>query len=197
MSGEGYQVDPAALQQTANGINDTIGALKNVGIDEAAETGRGFSGMSMSGMQVGHQGLQQAFSGFCERWSWGVRTLVQDGTQFAQRLGLNAGTYYQMEQYGVGVLKDAVNAVAGDPHATNQQVESGSFSDIINKDTPDFSAASWQQTGQNAATTWSGVGRDVMEGEMGVNKTIADTVGLGSQFQNAENQLFGPPPQTH
>jgi hypothetical protein len=121
----GFEVDPAMLQEAAKGINDTIAELKTLGIDEAAETGRGFGGLSLRGVQVGHQGLQQAFSEFCDRWSWGVRTLVNDGNEIAQRLGLSAGTYHDVEQYTVGVLKDAVNALAGDPHAANQQVESG------------------------------------------------------------------------
>lgn len=191
---DGYTVQPAMLQQAAKGINDTIDALKGVGITEAADVGRGFGNLALRGMQVGHQGLQQAFSGFCDRWSWGVRTLVQDGNQFAQRLGLSAGTYHDMEQYGVGILKDAANTVAGNPRASEQQVESGSFGDILAKDKPDFSDASWQQTAQHASTTWTGVGRDLVEGPMGMNKTMADLTGQGQQFTDAENQLFGPPP---
>ena len=191
---DGYQVDPTLLQEAAQGINDTIGELKTLGISEAAEVGRGFSGLSLRGLQVGHQGLQGAFSSFCDRWSWGVRTLVQDGSEFAQRLGLSAGTYNDMEQYAIGVFKDAANSVAGDPHASDQQVENESWSQMMNKDMPDYSAKSWQQAGHDMANTWKQEGRDVMAGQYGINKTIADATGFGPQFDQAENQVFGPPP---
>jgi hypothetical protein len=191
---DGYTVDPAKLQEAAKGINDTIGALKGLGIDEEAEAGRGFGSLSLRGMQVGHQGLQQAFDGFCDRWSWGVRTLVQDGNQFAQRLGLSAGTYNDMEQYGVGVLKDAVNTVAGDPHATSQQVENESLSQIVAAAKPDYSAKSWEKTGQDAAATWKAEGRDVMAGPDGLIGTAFDAAGQGQQFDQLQNNTFGPPP---
>ena len=42
---DGFSVDRAALNQTAQGINNTIGALKGLGFDETAEVGRGFSGL--------------------------------------------------------------------------------------------------------------------------------------------------------
>jgi hypothetical protein len=69
----GLTVNRAALIETAQGINETIGALTGLGFDEEAEVGRGFSGLSLSGLQVGDAGLQSAFAGFCDRWSWGVR----------------------------------------------------------------------------------------------------------------------------
>jgi len=103
---DGFTVDRAALLETAQGINDTIGALEGLGFDEEAETGRGFSGLALSGLQAGYAGLQSAFAGFCDRWSWGVRALVQDGNQFAQRLGLSAGMYADAEQPIIGSVKN-------------------------------------------------------------------------------------------
>ena len=81
--GDGYGVDPNALRATAKGIDDAIAELKTLGVDGSAGMGRGFSGLALRGMQVGPGGLQQAFEQFCERWPWGVRTLVQDGNQIA------------------------------------------------------------------------------------------------------------------
>lgn len=37
---DSYQVDPNALSSTAKGINDAIGELKKLGIDESGELGR-------------------------------------------------------------------------------------------------------------------------------------------------------------
>jgi len=165
-----------------------------LGISEAAEVGRGFSGLALRGLQVGHQGLQSAFSTFCDRWSWGVRALVQDGNEVAQRLGLSAGLYHDMEQYAIGTFKDVANAAVGDPHASDQQVENQSWSQMMQKDNPDYSGQSWQKAGQNMANTWKQEGRDVAEGPMGINKAIADATGQGQRFSQAENQVFGPPP---
>src|ERR1700761_1529365 len=123
----GFSVDRAALNESARGINDSIAALKGLGLDETAEVGRGFSGVALSGLQAGDAKLAQAFGGFCDRWSWGVRALVQDGTQFARRLGLTAGTYGMVEEQLTGAAKDALDAVAGDPRVTDQQAASASW----------------------------------------------------------------------
>ena len=189
---DGYDVSPDLLQEASSGINDTIAELKTLGITEAADEGRGFGSLALTGMQLGNQDLTTAFGSFADRWSWGVRTMVKEGDQIAQLLSLSAGTYHDAEQYAIGVLKDAVNAVAGDPHAGEQQVENQSFSQILGADKPDYSAASWNKTAQNASTTWAGVGRDVAEGPMGINKAIADQTGFGQQFSAAEDHVFGP-----
>lgn len=160
MAGSGYQVSPALLTEAAQGINNTIGQLKTLGIAESAEVGRGFSALTLSGLQVGHDGLQGAFATFCQRWEWGVRALVQDGTETARRLGIAAGTYNDMEQYAVGALKVAVNSVIGDPHATNEQVQNESLGQMIDNDSPDFSAEAAQRAQQHISSTWQAVGDD-------------------------------------
>lgn len=104
----GYQVDPALLREAAQGINDTISALKSVGISEAADVGRGFSGLELTGLQAGSQDVRQAFSGFCERWSWGVRALVRDGNEIA---GRNAETTWS------GVGRDVAEGPMGSTRA--------------------------------------------------------------------------------
>ncbi|WP_327065796.1 hypothetical protein [Kitasatospora sp. NBC_01302] len=164
---DSYQVDPRALDSTAKGINDAIAELKALGIDEAAEQGRGFSGLELTGMQVGNPGLQSAFSDFCERWSWGVRTLVHDGTEIAARLGLSAGKYYDQEQYASGVLKDVVNAAIGNPDLTQSQVEARSWSKTF-ADNPvtqvanaDYSKASLDKAAADSAATWKAEGKDM------------------------------------
>ena len=188
----GYEGSPDLLNEASSGINETIGALKDVGIAEAADEGRGFDNLALTGLQAGHPDVTSAFSAFTDRWSWGVRSMVGEGNEIARLVGLSAGTYQDMENYAVGVLKDAVNAAAGDPHANEQQVEGSSFGQIVGADKPDYSAASWNRTGQNARQTWLSVGRDVAEGPMGVNRTVADLTGTGQQFSAAEDQVFGP-----
>ena len=195
--GEGYGLDPAALRETADGINEAITELKALGFAEGAEAGRGFSELELSGLEVGHAGLQGAFEQFCERWEWGVRTLVQDGNQIASRLGLAAGRYHDMEQYAVGLLKDVAVDVAGNPHLSDEQVEGQSVQQLIAGERPDYSAESWDKAGQQMAAQWKAEGRDLSEGPLGVAKTTANLIGVGDEFARTEDRMFGPAPGEH
>src|ERR1700742_4197682 len=164
---DGFSVDRAALNATAQGINNTIGALKGVGIDETAEVGRGFSGLALTGLQAGQADLAGAFGDFCDRWSWGVRSLVQDGSQFAARLGLAAGVYADTEQYLTGVAKNVTVALTGDPHLTDGQAARASWSQdaagVSGAATPG-SGTTWAQAGQQARQQWAEVRRDELKG---------------------------------
>jgi hypothetical protein len=126
-AGGGFEVDYRLLAEAAEGINGVISQLSDLGIAETGEEGRGFALLDMDAEGLGVPSLMSAFSGFTGRWSWGVRTLVQDGNQFAQRLGLAAGVYADTERYLSGVIKAAVNAAWGDPHLSGQQVEDESY----------------------------------------------------------------------
>src|ERR1700749_3890907 len=102
---DGFAVDSAALAETAKGLNSVIHSLSGLGIDETGEVGRGFSDLEMSGLDAGDPDLASAFGDFCGRWTWGVRTLVQDGNQFAKQLGLSAGLYSDTENEITGAFK--------------------------------------------------------------------------------------------
>ena len=179
---DGFSVDQAALNATAQGINNTIGALKGLGIDETGEEGRGFSGLSLTGLQAGQADLASAFGDFCDRWSWGVRSLVQDGNQFAARLGLSAGVYYDTEQYLTGAAKNVTDALAGDPHLTDGQAAEASWTQdaagITGAQTPD-SDLSWSQVGSQASRQWTQVGRDELNGPDGLYTKLWDATGHG------------------
>jgi hypothetical protein len=176
----GFSVDRAALNDTAQGINDSIAALKDLGLDETAEVGRGFSGVSLSGLQAGDADLAAAFGGFCDRWSWGVRSLVQDGDQFAQRLGLTAGIYAGTEQYLTGVAKNVTVAVAGDPHLSDGQAAQASWSQdataVTGAPAPG-SGTTWAQAGQQARQQWAGVRRDELKGPAAIYRRLGDAAG--------------------
>jgi hypothetical protein len=162
---DGFAVDRAALAETAQGLNTVIGALKGLGFDETAEVGRGFSGLALSEPQAGDGNLASAFGNFCDRWSWGVRALVQDGNQFAERLGLTAGLYNDVENEVTWAIKDVVAAGAGDPHMTDQQAATASWSQdaagITGTQTPGENMT-WQQAGQAAKQQWEGAGQTAL-----------------------------------
>ena len=176
----GFSVDRRALAETADGIKASIGALKGLGLDETAEVGRGFSGLSLSGLQAGHADLATAFGGFCDRWSWGVRSLVQDGDQFAARLGLSAGVYADTEQYLTGVAKHVTVAVAGDPHLSDGQAAQASWSQdaaaVTGAPTPD-SGTTWAQVGQQGSRQWAEVGRDELKLPDEAKRLLNDVTG--------------------
>jgi hypothetical protein len=162
---DGFAVDRAALAETAKGLNDLIGALSGLGLDETGEVGRGFSGLALSGLEAGDTDLASAFGDFCDRWSWGVRTLVQDGNQFAVRLGLSAGVYSDVENQITGAAKDVVVAVAGDPHMTDRQAAAASWSQdaaMVTGAHTQGGDMTWSQAGDAMQQQWQGVGTDVM-----------------------------------
>jgi hypothetical protein len=177
---DGFTVDRAALSETARGINETITALKGLGLDETAEVGRGFSGVSLSGLQAGHPDLAAAFGGFCDRWSWGVRSLVQDGEQFAARLDLAAGIYASTEQYLTGVAKNVTVAVAGDPHLSDGQAAQASWSQdaaaVSGEPTPG-GRTTWAQAGEQARQQWTEVGRDELKAPAAAYHRLAEATG--------------------
>src|SRR6201996_1638527 len=168
---DGFAEDRAALAETAKGLNDVIGALSGLGLDETGAAGRGFSGRAMTGLEAGDSDLASAFGDFCDRWSWGVRALVQDGNQFAARLGLSAGMYSDVENQLTGAAKDVVVAVAGDPHLTDQQAASSSWSvdaaGITGAQTPEGDLT-WSQVGSQASQQWTQVGKDELGGPDGL-----------------------------
>src|ERR1700759_338251 len=176
----GFSVDRAALNETARGINDSIAALKGLGLDETAEVGRGFSGVALSGLQAGDADLAAAFGGFCDRWSWGVRSLVQDGNQFAARLGLSAGIYASTEQYLTGVAKNVTVAVAGDPHLSEGQAAQASWSQdaaLASGEQTPGGRTTWTQAGDQARQQWSAVGRDELKAPAAVYHRLSEATG--------------------
>ena len=126
-----------------------------------------------------------------------MRTLVQDGNQFAARLGISAGVYSDTEKYLVGVAKNVTDALAGDPHMTDAQAAQASWS----QDAAEVTGAqtqggnmTWAQARSAAAQQWKAVGRAAADGPMGLNRTLASLTGHGAQLNQEETQLFGPPP---
>jgi hypothetical protein len=88
----GKDIKAAGLDEIAKGITLTLAELKDLGVDSLAGAGRGFAELSLSGLELGHEGLLSEFTSFCERWEWGVRALVNEGNNFAAGVGLSAGT---------------------------------------------------------------------------------------------------------
>ncbi|WP_157839119.1 hypothetical protein [Streptomyces flavidovirens] len=105
--------------------------LKELGLDVDANLGRGFDELELAGLELGDRALQEIFAEFCDRWGWGVRTLMQDASDFAFGLGLNAGLYHEQERYAANTFKTVWNQVGGNPYATQEEIEKTSVKDTM------------------------------------------------------------------
>ncbi|MEU9010991.1 hypothetical protein AB0D12_14660 [Streptomyces sp. NPDC048479] len=156
----------AALAEIANGINLAHAELKDLGMIGEASTGRGFSDLALSGLELGHSGLTAEFQTFCDRWEWGVRTLTLRGNGFALGVGLSAGSYAEQEQYIKDSIKIGVNSVNGNPHLSEDEVKGMSWGKISTQSAFDgatWSAESFSEAQKEVNKTWKNTGYDVMD----------------------------------
>ncbi|MFE7723793.1 hypothetical protein ACFU44_32745 [Nocardia rhizosphaerihabitans] len=158
-------VDPALLTQAANGITGIIDELSDLGVGETGAVGRGFSQLAMSAMEAGKANVQTTFETFTERWSWGIRALVQSGNEIAKILDLSAGRYYLIDQQASNALKQAFTHLAGNPHASKEDIEKMDWGQVLSNNTwnlaaqPNYSASSFgdafSHIGDNVSTLGS------------------------------------------
>jgi hypothetical protein len=190
-----------AVTRFTRGLGSTIDQLGEVGDATGSVMGKGFSELAMTGMEAGHHGLSTDFEDFCERWEWGVRALVHDASEIANRLGLAAGTQWEQDQYVQGALKVGVNSVmGGNPHASEEEITRQDWGDVFTPDAlnPDWSAESFERAGQDISQTWKDTGRAVLtEGEGGRrSELLRDAAGISDdQWNQALDNTFGPSPE--
>ncbi|MET7767439.1 hypothetical protein [Nocardia sp. NPDC005366] len=167
-------VDPTVLEQAANGINGIIGELSELGIGETGAVGRGFSLLALSPTEAGKSVVQSTFETFTERWSWGVRALVQSGNAIAETLGLAAGRYHIMDEQFSNTFKEVFTHLAGNPHLTDAEIDARSWTDTLSDNSvnwvlhPDYSGDSFTQA-------FDKVGDNVsLLGQLGAHAMSAD-----------------------
>lgn len=165
----GLEAPAEALAEIANGIDLAHSELKDLGMIGQASVGRGFSGLALSGLDLGDGGLTSEFETFCNRWEWGVRALTVRGNSFAQGVGLSAGSYAEQEQYIKDSFKIGVNSLNGNPHLSEDDVKKMSWDTISSQtmvDNPDYSTESLSQAHAEVKQTWKDTGYDVMDAQM-------------------------------
>lgn len=159
----------AALAEIAKGINLAHSELKDLGMIGQASVGRGFSGLALSGLELGHGGLTSEFETFCNRWEWGVRALTLRGNGFAQGVGLSAGSFAEQEQYVKDSFKIGLNSLNGNPHLSEDEVKQMRWDTIRDQqmwDNADWSAESFDKAGEEIKQTWKNTGYDVMDAQL-------------------------------
>ncbi|MEV7845793.1 hypothetical protein [Streptomyces cyaneofuscatus] len=204
MNGGGEDLRTQGLNLIAKGLTDALGELKELGMVGQAGQGRGFGEIALSGLELGEEGLTEEFTSFCERWEWGVRSLISEGNGFAVRTGLSAGTYYENEQYIEGTFKVVANAAIGNPYASEDEVTQQGWKDIATSGAlggVDYSRESWDRAGENIEQGWKDAGRDVMTsrtlGPMGVGpETLRSGLGVSdAEYDRMLDDTFGPSPE--
>ncbi|WP_263166598.1 hypothetical protein [Streptomyces sp. SCSIO ZS0520] len=93
--------------------------------------GRGFGELELSGLDLGHGELITQFGEFCSRWEWGVRSLIHEGNELAEAVGLSAGTLHQTDVTVDGAFKTVANAAIGDPARSEEEVRNSSWDGLV------------------------------------------------------------------
>ncbi|MET7284784.1 hypothetical protein [Streptomyces sp. NPDC005573] len=203
--GGGKDLKAEGLGLIAKGLTEALGELKELGMVGEAGAGRGFGDLALSGLELGHEGLTGEFTSFCERWEWGVRSLIVEGNGFAVKTGLSAGTYYETEQYVEGSFKVVENAAIGNPYASEEDVEKMGWGDIATSGAyggVDYSKESMDQALDNSEQGWKDAGRDVMTSHTigplpGMDpQDLHDAFGVSDkQYDQYLDDTFGPSPE--
>ncbi|MFE1315734.1 hypothetical protein [Streptomyces sp. NPDC058755] len=179
------------LALIADGINKALGELGKLGFADKvgwSGAGRGFGDLEMDGMTIGRESVGAVFHSFCERWQWGVRDLVDEGNAFAEAVGLAAGTMYQTDQTVKNSFKVGLNSLEGNPYASEQQIESQSWSQLAGPAWlhPDYSETSFRDSATASEQVLKGMGRDVATAEIAPGVEVAPTVtGIDQDDYNA------------
>ncbi|APU40732.1 MULTISPECIES: hypothetical protein [unclassified Streptomyces] len=204
MSGDGSDLDVSkqALGQIAKGITDSLSELKELGSVGEASMGRGFSELSLSGVETGHAGLTSTLGTFCERWGWGVRSLVQQGNAFALNVGLSAGLVHEQDQYIQGSFKVMANAALGNPYATEKDVIGKDWGEVLS-DNPytqirdaDYGRESFGRATENGNEAWKTAVRDANSSDIWMHNHLLDATGLRDDMDGAVYDIVGPAPET-
>ncbi|MEU2440072.1 hypothetical protein ABZ595_28405 [Streptomyces rubradiris] len=205
-AGGGKDLATEGLGLITKGLTDALGELKELGMVGEAGAGRGFSDIALSGLELGHEGLTSAFKSFCERWEWGVRSLVNEGNGFAMKTGLAAGTYYETDEYVEGTFKIVENAAIGNPYASEEEVEKMGWGEIAKSGAyggdVDYSKESFERAWENSEQGWKDAGRDVMTSHTigpvpGMNpENLHSALGMSDkEYDRMLDDAFGPSPE--
>ncbi|MFH8802476.1 hypothetical protein ACH4F6_23170 [Streptomyces sp. NPDC017936] len=193
------------LDLVAKGLTEALGELKELGMVGTAGAGRGFGDIALTGLDLGHEGLTETFGSFCERWEWGVRSLINEGNAFAVKTGLAAGTLHETEAYVEGTFKVVTNAAIGNPYASEDEVTQMGWGDIAESGVwggdVDYSKESFEQAWETSKQGWKDAGRDVMTsstvGPLGLNpENLHERFGVSdAEYGRMLDDTFGPSPE--
>lgn len=103
----GFRVDLNALQQAAQGVNDTLRDIQR----------RSVSDLGQSAASFGHGRLSETVGDFCDRWELGVQHLSTDVQEVAGRLSDCVEVYRQVDETAQEHLSGILQRATGDDPA--------------------------------------------------------------------------------
>jgi hypothetical protein len=198
----GWDLATGGLDEIAQGLTLALGELQDLGMVGMSGAGRGFGELELTGLELGDEALTATFRSFCERWEWGVRALIHEGNALALKTGMSAGTYYETEQYIAGTFKVGLNALIGNPHATEDEVTRQGWGEIATQELHhDYSAQSFERARDNSLQGWKDAARDVMTshtvGPLGLNpENLHRAFGVSdADYDALIDNAVGPSPE--
>lgn len=183
MTGPDYAVSPAALTETAAGIEAVVDGLRALGSSGEAELGRGVAQLAGLPGDVGHAELSSAFLLFCDRWEWGVRAAVGVGEDLADELRAADVAYGHAEGAGQDLQARIAADLAGDPAGVGETWEDLAASTVPQRGMPDWDelGGQWADTADDlAARSWPGMiaralrGADPFAGQLDALRPIVE-----------------------
>lgn len=195
MGQNGYQVDLAALDEAAQGVqaaHDALASLLPGGMvgghyATGAAAGDLLNELLLGAEDMGHAGLTDAWKGFVQRRGWDLRTRLKEGEHLVSHLKDSRATYQKVEDTVSGFLKGALeDTIAGNaaPDAANR-----SWGQVVQDIRPEWTRTSFyngqqaQQTGNALQADGTAIMRDAQNGFV---PKVTGTEGLLRQEQQLQ-----------
>ncbi|MET8760503.1 hypothetical protein [Lentzea sp. NPDC004782] len=154
----GFGVDLGAMAQAIKGINDTVAALKEIAPDggHLVSTTATFGIICPDEDECGDEVLADAFEEFFERWRWGLRHLVKEGTAMASALTDTKTVYEKADEKA----KQAFQLLMGNPHA-HDDASQKSWEELEKSMRPTSVGQEWDKAGKGLDDAWNSSAKDV------------------------------------
>ncbi|GAB2819564.1 hypothetical protein [Lentzea nigeriaca] len=163
----GFGVDLGAMGQAIKGINDTVAALKEIAPDggHLASATATFGFICPDEDECGDEALAEAFTEFFERWRWGLRHLVKEGTEMVSALTDTKSVYEEAEDKA----KKAFQLLIGNPHAHTDPTKQ-SWMELEQSLQPTSVGQEWDKATKGMDDAWNSSVKDVMGEETSFKK---------------------------
>jgi hypothetical protein len=164
----GLGVDLAAMGQAIKGINDTVAALKEIAPDggHLASTTSTFGILCPDQDECGDEVLADALEEFFDRWKWGLRHLVKEGTEMVSALTDTKSVYEKAEDKA----KQAFQLLLGNPHAHSDPTRQ-SWEDLAKSGLNQSTAGEqWDQATKGLENAWDSSVQDLSGTESSFKK---------------------------
>ncbi|MEV6240928.1 hypothetical protein [Lentzea sp. NPDC051838] len=167
----GFGVDLGAMGQAIKGINDTVAALKEIAPDggHLANTTATLGLLCPDEDECGDDVLADALEEFFERWRWGLRHLVKEGTEMVSALTDTKSVYEKAEDKA----KQAFQLLLGNPNSHDDPTKKGWM---------ELAEASMNQKEMSVGQQWDKVTKGADDAW---TSSVNDIAGVETSFKKA------------